>query len=753
MLDPLQPLDFSDTLASPPFAGQFFEVWLDEDAPIDALVSLEVHTYCFNPELPDEDLDFRYTQRIDTMCIPVGLPEPCPKGGFGRFHEGIPDAPTICDMDPLAHNGDEIVLTSCEEDMGDPLRRHKWFLRILSEDLSPLAEISDPHPNYGRKVIGPVAISDFYDGPGHLPDGQRDVILVSTPSLGFGFSRLYRITNSNNVLTVSGFRDLEELGLDALTHPTIADVDPNLPGPEILITCRNETSDNLCVCVFAPDLELLSRADLGVLYWEPSPSTDHALVGGIAAEDAGADGIFEAFTSVAYGPSTVHTFALQWTTGGFEAVHSAVLGGQPMPANVEPVVGFGNAGEFPNPRLTLSLRGRRQSPEPDNPWLVSWPINPADLSFGTSFDRTTAGIQNRHGETVLARLNSLGNGTANGLNPIVDDLLLHEFRAFTVPPDESTPLWSVPYYRDNSQAVLQRSSVVTSGCSGMYTGTRAAVCPTFNDLSCLDCADSAFFTAVDAWGNVLPGFPTRIGVWDSMVVSPAIGDLSGDEDADAVVIYRGGCVNGDTYGVFVKTLSTSPNEPYQPSWGQYRHDCERKASMGSARIGGNLSAGSHTWQGEIWVDGDVIIPVNSQLTLLPGTRVYMVGDAAISVYGTFNAPGLESDSISFVGVYSPDQPWSGIYAYSGSTIKLDYCVIEGANTGVTFHGCALASIEKSRVSNCTDGVHFRNCCTDLVQARDCLLTGNKRGITASNSNGLIIGNEISNNTYMGVLWQ
>jgi len=62
-------------------------------------------------------------------------------------------------------------------------------------------------------------------------------------------------------------------------------------------------------------------------------------------------------------------------------------------------------------------------------------------------------------------------------------------------------------------------------------------------------------------------------------------------------------------------------------------------------VSGNVSG---TWDVDtVFVNGDITIPLNQELTVKPNTYVYFTGEYKFDVYGTLTAKGTETDSIFF----------------------------------------------------------------------------------------------------------
>ncbi len=87
-----------------------------------------------------------------------------------------------------------------------------------------------------------------------------------------------------------------------------------------------------------------------------------------------------------------------------------------------------------------------------------------------------------------------------------------------------------------------------------------------------------------------------------------------------------------------------------------------------AHYSGNVSG---VWDADtVFIDGDISVPLDSTLTINPGTNVYFTGEYKFDVYGTLIANGTETDSISF---------FSDFHATD------TYPFYEGIWYGITFH--------------------------------------------------------------------
>ncbi len=91
-------------------------------------------------------------------------------------------------------------------------------------------------------------------------------------------------------------------------------------------------------------------------------------------------------------------------------------------------------------------------------------------------------------------------------------------------------------------------------------------------------------------------------------------------------------------------------------------------------VSGNVSG---VWNADtVYVDGDITVPVNTELIIARGTVVYFTGKYRMDVYGTLTAKGEADRNVVFD---SPsDQPWRGINflqtdEHNQPTSSLEYC--------------------------------------------------------------------------------
>lgn len=123
-------------------------------------------------------------------------------------------------------------------------------------------------------------------------------------------------------------------------------------------------------------------------------------------------------------------------------------------------------------------------------------------------------------------------------------------------------------------------------------------------------------------------------------------------------------------------------------------------------------ASDTTWNGSVWVSGDILIPSGKTLTVNSGTAVkFIPGDALkggadtdrceiIVNGGTLKVNGLENDRTIFTSGESRDSPelWHGIRVTSGSA-KIEYADIKYAYCGVEYANSASDTVTHCRFFN------------------------------------------------------
>ncbi len=137
------------------------------------------------------------------------------------------------------------------------------------------------------------------------------------------------------------------------------------------------------------------------------------------------------------------------------------------------------------------------------------------------------------------------------------------------------------------------------------------------------------------------------------------------------------------------------------------------------RLTGGEISGNQVWQDVVRIDGDIIIPVGSRVTILPGTRILFnpSGDnlkggsdktrCEIIVRGSLIARGQANNKIVFSS--ASDAPrmsdWYGIqFLHSKSDNAIDYCIVEYGYNGITIKNSQFAVTNSEIRYNYNSGI-------------------------------------------------
>ena len=109
----------------------------------------------------------------------------------------------------------------------------------------------------------------------------------------------------------------------------------------------------------------------------------------------------------------------------------------------------------------------------------------------------------------------------------------------------------------------------------------------------------------------------------------------------------------------------------------------------SGSISGTISSGYYV------VDTDITVPVDSSLTIEPGTVFDFSDDTEFFINGKITAIGSESDSIRFTGVV-----WEGlrIYNVDNDSSIFEYCVIENSSSSNIYSYRSSIVVKDSRIA-------------------------------------------------------
>lgn len=118
---------------------------------------------------------------------------------------------------------------------------------------------------------------------------------------------------------------------------------------------------------------------------------------------------------------------------------------------------------------------------------------------------------------------------------------------------------------------------------------------------------------------------------------------------------------------------------------------------------------SETWSGTHQIKGDIVVPKEFGLTILPGTMI-TVQENAVTGYqhglvaqGNLKIQGSDGQVVSFVSADGRNGLWNGIYIEGEAS--LDYVKIEHAIRGITILDTATVSVTDSILQNNNVGIH------------------------------------------------
>lgn len=115
---------------------------------------------------------------------------------------------------------------------------------------------------------------------------------------------------------------------------------------------------------------------------------------------------------------------------------------------------------------------------------------------------------------------------------------------------------------------------------------------------------------------------------------------------------------------------------------------------------------NQTWSGIHDLTGDVIVPADIILTILPGTTVRIPQGKSITVQGILVAQGTSDLSIIFDK--SGTSNWYGIRIENGSradSCLFEHCLIKNASFGLYCNGSRIPRIQYSTITDCAYGIY------------------------------------------------
>jgi parallel beta-helix repeat protein len=175
-------------------------------------------------------------------------------------------------------------------------------------------------------------------------------------------------------------------------------------------------------------------------------------------------------------------------------------------------------------------------------------------------------------------------------------------------------------------------------------------------------------------------------------------------------------------------------------------------------IGGHITFNT-TWSpvDTYRVINDTYVDSGVTLTILPSVYVQFADGSSLIVQGSLNATGTDTEPIVFTSSRSSPGPgvWKTIefVGDSNEQLSLQHAKIQYAIDGVIIHSTALATIQKSKVTNCSNsGIAINGESNVLIEGNT--IEQNRYGIVTDSSDThegiVIINNTISRNQWYGI---
>lgn len=169
--------------------------------------------------------------------------------------------------------------------------------------------------------------------------------------------------------------------------------------------------------------------------------------------------------------------------------------------------------------------------------------------------------------------------------------------------------------------------------------------------------------------------------------------------------------------------------------------------------------GELTWQGDVFVAGDVTLEEDAKLTILPGTRIrFMPADSGpdalvehphfpgseLIVKGQIHAVGTPAEPILFEAI-DPDATagfWGAINLFGSQEAVFEYCVFRQANSAIHSWDSQVY-IEQSLFENNLVGIRFNE---SAILIEHNLLRNNHTGVRFHFGSPVICENEFVENS-------
>lgn len=153
-------------------------------------------------------------------------------------------------------------------------------------------------------------------------------------------------------------------------------------------------------------------------------------------------------------------------------------------------------------------------------------------------------------------------------------------------------------------------------------------------------------------------------------------------------------------------------------------------------------SGDITLAGDVLLNRPATIPVESALTVSPGTKIMFAAAAGLTVRGKINSPGTASKPVTFTSL-AEKKPgaWDEIILEQALDSSFSHTIIEYGTWGIHGHFTNLM-LDHVRIQHNIGGLRFRS---GPVTVRQSVFSGNGIGIRSYIGNGIIEENIITGN--------
>jgi hypothetical protein len=258
------------------------------------------------------------------------------------------------------------------------------------------------------------------------------------------------------------------------------------------------------------------------------------------------------------------------------------------------------------------------------------------------------------------------------------------------------------------------------------------------------------FDAVDAAAGEHEGLLVAPGARPRFTACRFGGPVAG------VLWGAGGTPPRDQFGdATVRVVAAEPEAaPREPAWPFPPPVVRPKASPDRTYQGEQFIGEDTTWEGEILIDGTVMVAPVAHLTVAPGTVVRFVfrdsdgdgiGESELFVQGLFTAVGTRERPIVFTaaGAAGPGR-WGAINLMGSEDREntLAYCLVESSFRGLHSH------FSRFRVEHAVFRGHYRAIQFQESKAvlEDCVVTGSSNGMRFRDSTVALEGLAVTGNT-------